>query len=479
MRRESYSRTAWALASIAVLLTIAAPGGLIAQGTPTVTTIAVPSGPWGIAIDSKRGLAFATAHDINELSVIDLTTNAVQRVIPTGLNPHSVAVDESSGRVYVSNVGGDSITVLGTDATTVITSVAVAGAPVGVDVDTLRSRALVVHGATLMTVITTTDTNAAVGIATLSTGSNGSNGYVAVNALTNRAYVTKNEGQTPNAQARVAVIDLSSGAIITDVTTAGFFDDITVNTKTNRVYTANNGASAITVIDGATNAILTNIQVPGKPTDIAVNADKNCIYSANAISNSVTIINGATNAVLDTIAVGLGPKAIAVDQQTGLVYVANRGNNTVSVIRDTRCALAPVTPTPTSATLRLRLPLIRNGDLTEQAPNDNSATAQFIPSGQRIVGVLEDSYDVYTFDAQAGAISLQLSQIPPGLDRRVQLSLYFTSNWSNPDSLKLFDTNAPWQGSITGAAGRYFVVIYTDPQYHAQRAPYSINVLYP
>lgn len=447
-----------------------------------VTTIAVPPRPYGVAVDSRRNIVYATAFETNELIVIDGASQTVKRAIAVGFRPHSVAVDEATGRVYVSNVDGQTVSIIDGASISVSATVNVAGNPVGIDVDALRSRAITVHGGTSMTVITTTDSGT-VTSSTLSTGA-GANGYVAVNALTNRAYVTKNSPSPGSSQiARLGVIDLSNNTIITDVASPGFFEDLMVNPATNRVYVANNNTSSVAVFDSTTNQLLTNIAVPGNPTDIAVNTGKNCVYSANATGNSVTIINGATNTILSNVAVGSAPKAIAVNQQTGLVYVANRVSSSVSVIRDVVCANPPVpttvVPSPTRpVTYTLRLPVLQNGDEIEQPSNDTIASAQPINSRRRIAAKLDDLYDVYVFDAKAGPVRVRLLDMPTNLSGRVQLSVYFSSDFAAPANQKIFDINAPWEGEFTAAAGKYYVTVFTDPAYQALRTPYAIEAVY-
>lgn len=56
--------------------------------------------PYGIALDRRRGRLWITLTETNQLA--ELTTRRRLRVLPTVRQPNTVAVDERSGRVYVT-----------------------------------------------------------------------------------------------------------------------------------------------------------------------------------------------------------------------------------------------------------------------------------------------------------------------------------------------------------------------------------------
>src|SRR5262249_41874450 len=76
---------------------------------------------------------------------------------------------------------------------------------------------------------------------------------------------------------------------------------IAVNTVTNRAYVANNADSTVSVIDGHTYSVVATIPVGPGPVGVAVNPVTNRVYvaiSGNAIARgSVTVIDGSSNAV--------------------------------------------------------------------------------------------------------------------------------------------------------------------------------------
>lgn len=73
-------------------------------------TIPVGSSPYGVAVGRTK--AFVTNFESDTVSVIDLATNTVVQEVAVGDGPSGVAVSARSGSVYVTNVLGNSVSVL-------------------------------------------------------------------------------------------------------------------------------------------------------------------------------------------------------------------------------------------------------------------------------------------------------------------------------------------------------------------------------
>ncbi len=98
---------------------------------------------------------------------------------------------------------------------------------------------------------------------------------------------------------------------------------IAVNSKTNRIYIANNSDN-ISVIDGLTNKIIDTIDGMKKVGGVAVNEVTNRIYVVNSDSSkgTVSVIDGETHQIIATVPVGFSPVTVAVNPNTNLVYVS-------------------------------------------------------------------------------------------------------------------------------------------------------------
>ena len=290
------------------------------------------------------------------VTVIDVKTYTTTR-ITAGVCPSAVAVNPVTNRIYVANAGQTSI-VCGScfnrgsvtiidGATNAATEIADPNAkyPAAIAVNTTTNKIYVANSGTgNVTVIdgvtrsttTITDPNvAAVSFAAYA---------LAVNETTNKIYVVNNDAWRfdPPSTGNVTVIDgaTNTTTTVTDPNAVTPYA-VAVNSKTNRIYVANQGSGYpgpnrgnVTIIDGATNSTLT-VTDPSAvaPQAIVVNEATDQIYVANINDTSlsgnggITVIDGATNSVIsvkDPNAVA--PIALAVDQVTNKVYVANEGS---------------------------------------------------------------------------------------------------------------------------------------------------------
>jgi len=204
----------------------------------------------GMAVDQSTGDIYLTVQsDIfasNSVKVIG--SNGA--TIPVGSAPVGVAVNVTTGKIYVANSGSNNISVI--------------------------------DGATNSVVATITDPNA-IGPAA-----------VAVNATTNSIYAANSQSNN------VTVIDGATNAVTATIPVGTAPSGVDANSQTNFIYVANAGNSQagdpgnVTVINGATNATTTLTDPSVKnPVAVAVNSVTNRIYVANSGSNNVTVIDGA------------------------------------------------------------------------------------------------------------------------------------------------------------------------------------------
>ena len=204
----------------------------------------------GIAVDQSTGDIYLTV-----LSAI-FASNSVKVIgsngatIPVGSGPVGVAVNATTGKIYVANSGSNNVSVI--------------------------------DGAKYTVVATVTDPNAIAPVA------------LAVNATTNTIYVANSQSNN------VTVIDGATNSVTATIPVGTSPSGVDIDPQTNFIYVANAGNSQvgepgnITVIDAATNATSTLTDPNAKnPIAVAVNSTTNKIYVANSGSNNVTVIDGA------------------------------------------------------------------------------------------------------------------------------------------------------------------------------------------
>jgi YVTN family beta-propeller protein len=229
--------------------------------------------------------------------------------IPVGIRPHFVAASLTGDRLYVTNWGSETVSVI--DANTLMV---------------IRSP------------ITFGDSPAGVAVTP-----NGARVYVANNYSDN-----------------VSVIDTATNAVITKITVGNHPDGVAVTSAGGAVYVANLFSDSVSVINTATNAVVATIPIPPQPSPMgplqpgsrfvaiagtAIRLIGGRAYVTNYFSGSVSVIDTVTNTVIfPTIAVGRSPTGVAVAPNGRRAYVANTNSDSVSVIDTTTNPPAVVGP---------------------------------------------------------------------------------------------------------------------------------------
>jgi YVTN family beta-propeller protein len=288
--------------------------------TPTAT-ITDYNAPNTVAVNETTNRIY-TSNDISaNVAVIDGATNTIIVDIAVGSGPYGVAVNETTNRVYVANRGNSTVSVIDGATNTVTATIAVGNNPVSVAVNETTNRIYAANNdnGTVSVIDGATNTVTAT-ISGLDPNNDGQS--IAVNETTNRVYVA-NYGGT------VSVIDGSTNTITATIAAGDRPRSIAVNETTNRVYVANLFTSSVQVIDGSKNTVTTVITVHS-PQSIAVNETTNMIY-AGCQDSKIHAIYGATNVVMDTFAGPNYPTSTAVNEKTNTIYVASSQGSAVSV----------------------------------------------------------------------------------------------------------------------------------------------------
>ncbi|MFJ1701792.1 IPT/TIG domain-containing protein [Streptomyces sp. NPDC088252] len=97
-----------------------------------VATIPGLSAPLGVAVSRDTLRVYVTNSGANTVSVIDATTNTVTDTIPVGISPWGVAASPDDLQVYVANNGSDTVSVIDATTNTVTDTIAVGHQPAGI-----------------------------------------------------------------------------------------------------------------------------------------------------------------------------------------------------------------------------------------------------------------------------------------------------------------------------------------------------------
>lgn len=322
----------------------------IYKGPPSqalIGTISVGNTPAGVAVKPVSGRVYVVNGEGGTVSVIDGETNRVLATLSVGAKPRYIAANPTTNRLYVTHYFAKHLTMIDGATNEIIGTVALDGNPTGVEVNPNTNRIYVAsiadntQGGTFAGVSVIDGASNTV-IATVTVGnqtpSSAGPGNVAVNPITNLIYVGSNN---PNS---VSVIDGAANRVAATIEVDSV-DGIGVNPTTNRIYAANPAGSNVLIIDGTPGSptqhtVFASVGVGRVPSGVDVNPHTNRIYVANAPDRTISIIDGANNRVVATVPLAVtagiigADDGLAVDPTTHRVYISHQQANVVSVVID-------------------------------------------------------------------------------------------------------------------------------------------------
>ncbi|HEX3822581.1 MAG TPA: hypothetical protein VHW45_19775 [Candidatus Sulfotelmatobacter sp.] len=233
--------------------------------------------------------AFTHRYLLSVLSLAGASFSLSTTSIPVGTVPGRIAVNQTTNRIYVTNLNSNNVSVIDGESDTVIATV-----PVGM-----------------------------------------SPSDVGINSVTNLVYVASSLANS------VSVIDGTSNTVV--ATIPGLKDPLrlSVNAVTNEVFVANSGSNSVSVIDGSSNTIVATIPVGSEPAGVRANSATNLIYVANLNSGTISVIDGQSDTVTNTFTLPqpANPGNVALDPITNELLVTDGFNSKVYVINASSGAL--------------------------------------------------------------------------------------------------------------------------------------------
>jgi len=310
-------------------------------------TVAVGADPFAVAVDTVTHTAYVANIGSNSVSVVDTATcnaesaggcRAVAATVNVGDGPIGVALDQATDTIYVTNVYGNTVSVI--DGITCNASdhsgcantpptIAVPPGPYDAAVDQATD-----------TVYVSAD-----GAAPPFTGDTVS----VINGATCNATRTAGCDQTPP---EMTLGEDNPGSPAVDEATDTVYVPIDGSTYMGDTVAVINGAICNGKVHSGCAQVPQNITVGTEPGTAAIDIATDTVYVSNVMSATVSVVDGATcNGMVTsgcaqippTVAVGLGPYGVAIDQATEAVVVTNAEyeptslDYTVSIIDGARC----------------------------------------------------------------------------------------------------------------------------------------------
>lgn len=292
----------------------------------TVASVAVDSGPYGVAITPDGSNAYVTCSGAGKVDVISTANNSVVAHIAVGSQPRGVAISPNGAFAYVANNQDGTISVISTSTRSVTATIPTQGYPTGVAISPDGHLIFVVHSNSDYLSVIDAATNA-VRLA-ISGGGRG-------------------EGIAARPTGRFVFSTKSTGSVFGVLDTLGFvFTGYPLNGKIGssgiaflpsgaQAYIANTTTNNISVVDASTNQEVATLTDPSFsfPTGVAAVPNGNYVYVSQKTSSILTAIStGSSHTVVGPIAVDSAPIGLAVTPNGQYVYVACSGLNTVSVV---------------------------------------------------------------------------------------------------------------------------------------------------
>lgn len=263
----------------------------IKSSTPILKNISVGTAPKGIFYDQDNNFLYVANYASKSISIINVTTNTVSKIINTSANCWKFAYDPANQFLYVSNDFANYITVVNTRTNAIIGNITTG-----------------VHGYDVLVVYDNYNN-------LLYVGSNQDNYLLAINTTTNLV---------------VASIPIGNGvgnsAIAID--------------NNNFIYLAVHLSDTINIVNGYTNKVVKTAIVGNAPGATLYDPYNGYVYItlagyAFAPEHSLLVYNPVTEKVIKNITIGAFPSALYYDAQYHAIFELNIQNSSIGVINDT------------------------------------------------------------------------------------------------------------------------------------------------
>ena len=315
------------LSGIVALTALAALAAVsTAQALPVIeTTLPMGNTTAGIQVDPSLAQVYVSNFNDGTGTVVNINSLSVALTLPVGTNPRRLVDDAVHHLVYVTLATTPGSLFIG-DATGNTSNVTI---PVGNNPRTLGSnfflsRVYVTNeGSNTLSVVDTTSNTV---VATLPLGAGP--GTPVSNAILKKLYVPNSTDGT------VTVIDEATLTVVKIIQVGKAPQYCAIDGQHAKVYCNNVTDKTISVIDSTTDSVITTIASGAGTTANfgIVNAVYRRYYLPNATDGTLTIVNTDTDTVTNTVAVGMSPSEALADAVGGDVYVVNQGSNSVTVI---------------------------------------------------------------------------------------------------------------------------------------------------
>nr|WP_225951317.1 Ig-like domain-containing protein [Mycobacterium sp. OAS707] len=451
-----------------VPITVVVRPAQLAAGAP----VDVDRDPSGVAFSADGSRAYVTNKYDKTVSVVNTASGAVVATIKVPYAPTAVVVSPvaTQNRAYVAMTTGVAVIDTSTNklvdakpSTSAVDSIAVGASPSALAINSTGTRLYVSNGGSSTVSVVNTATNTEITRVTVGSQPSG----LAVSPDDSRVYALSRYSDS------VTVISTVDNKVIGSAKVGDSPRGVVVSPNGQRIYVSNYNSGTVTVLNtaGATPVFVKTITVGTQPEGIAITQDGALVYVANG-KDTVSVIDTRTNTVVGSPVVIDSPAesgAHSIALSGNKLYVTDYVDDYVRVLNLSRVQTAPQangsptvgTPDPTNGTVMGDLKMIdTDGDALSYnvfaVPAKGAVTVtpsgvySYTPTAAARASATPGTVDTFTVRVSdsLGAYKDVSVTVPVLSSTNRAPVITGTPFWSSPDS---------GTGQVTGG------VTFTDP----------------
>lgn len=272
-----------------------------------------------------REYAYVSNSGGDTVTVLDLVNIRQDRVVRVGLHPTGLADNPVRNEIYVVNSGSASVSVIDAERNALVATIPVKREPYSISVDSKGKQGYVANaGSNSVSVI---DLRGRKVVATIGVGERP--GVARVSPDGKAIAVSNRMGNS------VSVIDAASLKVRSVWPGCPGATDIAILPDSSKAFVACSGGHQVMVVGLAGPAradrFLALLDVGNTPVNLALKPDGGEIFVCNFDSNSISEIATGSNEVGGTYPIGERPVHGLVGRDNSLLYVSNFGSDSVTV----------------------------------------------------------------------------------------------------------------------------------------------------
>jgi serine/threonine-protein kinase len=295
-------------------------------GVPAVVgQIKVGNSPRNVALSADGQRLYATNRGDDTVSVVDTATDEVVETMAVGdgSGPEGIALTPDGRTSFVVDNDAAAVDVIDNTTGTVRRTIPVSVSPTDVAVGADGKTAYV----------TTTDGGALLALDTREVvkaiGADGRPQSLALSSDGRTAYVT--DGGTNS----LLTVDTTDFRVIGRIPVGAGPDGVALSPDGQTAYVVDIDDNALSVVNLAGGTVVATIAVGQRPISVAVHPDGRTAYVTNNESGSVSVIDTGSRSLVGSVSVGSHPEAVAMAPDGSRAYVVNSGDGTISVLDPT------------------------------------------------------------------------------------------------------------------------------------------------